>query len=110
MAAEKPVWVAPDDSQMSPNVDTEPVTGRPGSLSAASGLGRWAQLIALRDRLATIIDNPESLARDVASLSIRYMKVVADIDALDSARAARDGDELDEAAGSPDEGFDPTTV
>lgn len=109
MSAKKPLWVAPEPE---PAIsDPEPVTnGRPGSLSAAAGLGRRQQLIALRDRLATIIDNPESLARDVASLSIRYMKVVADIDALDAKAASRDGDELDEAAGSPDEGFDPTTV
>lgn len=108
MVAKNPVWVAPEPEDSNP--DPEPVTDRPGSLSAASHLGRLEQLVALRDRLASIIDSPDSLARDVASLSIRYMKVIQEIDALESAQAAREGDELDEAADSPDETFDPSTV
>ena len=110
MVAKKPVWVAPDEPPAISNIDSEPVTGRPGSLSAATGLGRREQLVALRDRLASIIDSPNSLARDVASLSIRYMAVIKQIDELDAIQVAREGDELDDAADSPDEGFDPSTV
>lgn len=108
MAIEKPVWVAPDE----PNEELGSDRGRSvaGSLSAATGLGRREQLVALRDRIATIIDSPDSLARDVASLSIRYMAVIKQIDELDAIRVAQEGDELDDAADSPDEGFDPSTV
>lgn len=109
MGTKKPVWVAPDDSTVN-HFDSEPDAERPGSLSAASGLGRYEQLVALRDRLASIIDSPDSLARDVASLSIRYMAVIREISDIESARMAQDGDELDQAADSPDEGFDPSTV
>lgn len=108
MASANPLWVAPDPDE--PSLDREPVTERPGSLSAAAGLGRYEQLVALRDRLATIIDSPTSLARDVASLSIRYMAVIREIAELDAVQTAKEGDELGNAAESPDETFDPTTI
>lgn len=106
--------VAPEPDPADPKVfepeqpDTPP--RRRGSLSDASNLGKREQLIALRDRLASIIDDPSSLARDVASLSIRYMKVVEAISVLDDAEVALEGDALGEAADSPDEGFDPSSV
>lgn len=83
---------------------------RPGSLAAAASLGRLAQLVALRDRLADEIDSPETMARDLASMSIRYMAVIKEIDDLESAAAALEGDELGEASESPDESFDATAV
>lgn len=97
----------PDDHAKPP---ADPVKNRSRSLSAAADSGEREQLLALRDRLASIIDQPDTLARDVASLSIRYMKVVAGISALDAAAAAMEGDALGDAADSPDEGFDPSAV
>lgn len=97
----------PDHSDEAPAV---PAVNEPRSLSSAADRGEYEQLLALRDRLASIIDQPATLARDVASLSIRYMKVVAGISALDAARVAMEGDAVGNAADSPDEGFDPATV
>lgn len=109
MSAKKPVWVAPDEPE-SPASNPAPAVSRPGSLSAAAGLGRFDQLVALRDRLATEIDSSETLARDLASMSIRYMAVIREIDELRAAQASKEGDELGEAAESPDETFDPSAV
>lgn len=83
---------------------------RRGSLSAAANLGRRVQLVALRDRLADEIDSPETLARDLASMSIRYMAVIKEIDDIEAAEAALEGDALGQAADSPDESFDPASV
>lgn len=105
MAEKKPLWVAPEPPE--PDANPEPVTNRPGSLSAAADLGRLEQLIALRDRLAKIIDNDASLARDVASLSIRYMATIKEIDELKAIKAAEGADEVGSAAQTPDTKWEP---
>ena len=51
------------------------------NLSEASQEGRLASLAALRDRLATEIDQCSSM-RDVAALSQRFMDVLKQIDEL----------------------------
>ena len=61
------------------------------SLSESVGSGRLAGLTALRDRLASEIDQCDS-SRDVAALSIRFMDVLKQIDELNGAESsASDG-------------------
>lgn len=56
------------------------------SLSDAAPNGRLAGLVALRERLASEIDQCDS-SRDVAALSIRFMDVLAQIDELNGPAA-----------------------
>lgn len=55
---------------------------------AASDNSRRAVLLALRDKLATTIDECSS-GRDIAALSKRLMEVMAELDALPDPNAAR---------------------
>jgi hypothetical protein len=63
-------------------------------------------LVAMRDRVAETVENPNTPARDIASNSKRLMEIVREIEALD-ARAAEDGD----AGATVDDGeFDASAV
>lgn len=100
----KPFRVVPD----SPYEDAH-VSG--SSLSDAATGGRKSMLLALRDRLASTIDDPELLARDLASLSIRYMAVIQEIEDIENRVVlASEGGEIGNAAESPDEAFDPQAI
>jgi hypothetical protein len=70
---------------------------------AAAGENQRDLLVALRTRIATALDNPNTLARDLASLSRRLHEITRDIEAIDSA-AGEDG--IGDAAGTPDDAFD----
>ena len=64
------------------------------------------QLIALRRRIATVLDADTTLARDMASLSKRLMEITKEIHELQS-----DGeDEFSQAASTEDEAFNPRAV
>lgn len=64
-------------------------------------------LVALRDRLAQAIADPDCPKRELASLSLRLHNIVKEIKALDSA----DGDdEIGKAANIPDAEFDPASI
>lgn len=76
----------------------------PGVSEAASHGTRRDLLVALRDTIANEIDNGVP-ARDLASLSLRLINTVADIEAID---AAKNGDDVGNAAALPDEEW-PTT-
>lgn len=71
----------------------------PGVSEAASHGTRRDLLVALRDTIANEIDNGVP-ARDLASLSLRLINTVADIEAID---AAKNGDDVGNAAALPDE-------
>jgi hypothetical protein len=74
---------------------------RAGSVKSAADSGnRRSLLIALRARIALDVDNPETPARDIASLSRRLLEIAKEIEAIDS---HTDGDEVGRAAATPDE-------
>jgi hypothetical protein len=60
-------------------------------------------LIALRDRIADAIAEPDCPKRDLASLSLRLANIVKEIKALESAEGA---DDIGEAVSVPDAEFD----
>jgi hypothetical protein len=63
-------------------------------------------LAAMRDRIAVAVEDPNTPARDLASLTKRLMEVVRDIEALD----ARAAEEAKENAEHPDEAWDTATL
>ena len=67
--------------------------------SAADSGSRRDLLVALRDRIALDIDAGVP-ARDLASLSLRLLAITAEIAEID---AAEEGDDVADAASTPDE-------
>ncbi len=67
--------------------------------AAAEGNSRRALLVALRGRIATDIDSPNTPPRDLAALSRRLLEIAKDIEALD---AAERQDAVGDAAATPD--------
>ena len=82
---------------------TDPMTV---SQAAAAG-DRLAELVAMRSVIARAIDSEKTLARDLASLSKRLVDIGREIEDL---KAESEGDEIGEAADSPDESFDPASI
>lgn len=74
---------------------------------AASSGSERDLLVAMRDRIATAISEPDCPKRDLASLTLRLANIVKEIKALDSADG---GDEIGQAAGLPDGDFDAATL
>jgi len=68
--------------------------------SAADSGVRRDLLVALRARISTDIDNPNTPARDLAALSRRLLEIVKDIEALDAETRM---DDIGNAAATPDE-------
>ena len=58
--------------------------------AAQSGTTREL-LVAMRDRTAKAVEDPNTAARDLAALTKRLMEIVRDIEAID-ARAVEDGE------------------
>jgi hypothetical protein len=56
--------------------------------------------VALRARIASDIDNPNTPARDIASLSRRLLEIAKDLEQLDAEARL---DDIGEAAATPDE-------
>lgn len=63
-------------------------------MQAVAGGDHREQLIALRSRIATAVDDPNIRGADLAALSRRLLEVSKEIDALD-ARAAEEAKEGD---------------
>ena len=64
-------------------------------------------LVAMRDRTAVAVENPNTPARDLAALTKRLMEIVREIEALD----ARTKQEADEDASQVEDGaFDASAV
>jgi len=93
MAARK-LKAVPDEPVVVPMTDAIPVTVK----AAAAGSYRDL-LVALRDNIAGQIDEGIQ-ARDLASLSRRLLEISKEIEAID---AADKGDDIGEAAVTPDE-------
>ena len=64
-------------------------------------------LVAIRDRLAEAVADPDCPKRELASLSLRLTNVVKEIKALESAEG---DDEIGKAANLPDAEFDPEAL
>jgi hypothetical protein len=76
-------------------------TRRPLTISQAAKDGsRRDLLVALRDRIARALENPNTLPRDLASLSLRLLDIVKEIEAID---AEGGGDDVGKAAATPDQ-------
>ena len=74
---------------------------RPLTVSKAARDGsRRDLLVALRSRLAVAVEDPNTLARDLASSSRRLLEIAKEIESLD---ADSDGDAVGHAAATPDE-------
>ena len=69
------------------------------SVAAAARQGRRALLEALRDSIATSVDDGVP-ARELASLSRRLMEITKE---LDEVVAEEEGDDIGEAASTPDD-------
>lgn len=75
--------------------------GKPVTVQAAAQCGdRRELLIALRSRIATGIDNPDTPARDLAALSLRLLDIARELEMLAAAERA---DGIGEAAATPDQ-------
>ena len=78
-----------------------------GTIFAAAQSGNQeAMLIATRDRIAVTLDNPETPARDLASLSKRLMEISREIEKLQVAEEEHGGG-FDSREDIP---FDPATI
>ena len=86
-------------------VPEEPVVETPkppaSSVKAAAAGSYRDLLVALRDNIAGQIDEGIQ-ARDLAALSRRLLEISKELEALD---AAEKGDDIGEAADTPDEAF-----
>ena len=72
---------------------------------AASDGSRRELLVAMRKRVATAVEDPNTPARDLAALTRRLMEIAKDIEALD----LRDG-EAASGGPVPDESFDASAI
>lgn len=64
-------------------------------------------LVAIRDRLADAVADPDCPKRELASLTLRLTNVVKEINALKSSEG---DDAIGEAANLPDEEFDAASL
>lgn len=77
-------------ARLRPVSEDERATESPKTVADAAKVGdQRAALVAMRQRIAKEIDNPNTPARDLAALTKRYVEVDRDIEAID-ARAAQD--------------------
>lgn len=64
-------------------------------------------MIAMRDRIAEAVTDPDCPKRELASLTLRLANIVKEINAL---RSAEGEDALGEAVNLPDAAFDPESL
>ena len=69
-----------------------PAAAAPKTVTQAAKDGTTRELlVAMRDRTAKAVEDPNTAARDLAALTKRLMEIVRDIEAID-ARALEEGD------------------
>lgn len=84
-----------------------PTSTRAKSVTQAAKSGSTRELLAAtRDRIATAVEDPNTAARDLASLTKRLMETVREIDAID----ARDEEEAGKGAEVTDSIFDAAAI
>ena len=80
-----------------------PAPKRPKTVTEAAASGTPRELlVAMRDRVAVAVENPNTAARDLAALTKRLREITLDIEAVD----ARAHEEASESGGIPDEPWD----
>lgn len=80
---------------------------RPKSVTEAAHAGTTRDLlVAMRARIATAVEDPNTPARDLAALTKRLVEVVRDIEAID----ARDAEEVPASDDDPGETFDASAI
>ena len=84
------------DDEKPPKIDPKSVT------QAASDGDRRDLLVAMRSRVATAVQDPNTPARDLAALTRRLMEIAKDIDAIDAEAAQEAAENVD----ADDEAFD----
>lgn len=78
-----------------------PKSRRARTVKAAASSGSQRELLlALRARIATDIDSPNTPPRDLAALSRRLLEIAKEIEALDAEART---DDIGDAAATPDE-------
>lgn len=83
-----------------------PAPTKAKSVSEAAEKGTTRELlVAMRNRIAKAVEEPNTPARDLSSLTKRLSEVVRDIEAID----ARDQQEA-ESGDVPDEAFDASAI
>ena len=65
--------------------DDEPVVEVPTSIAAAADAGRRQFLVAMRARISTTLDDPDTSPRDLAALMRRASEIDKEIRSLDAA-------------------------
>lgn len=77
------------------------------SVTEAASIGTPRQLlVAMRDRVATAVEDEGTAARDLAALTRRLREISKDIEAID----AREQQEAEEHAEATDATFDPEAI
>jgi hypothetical protein len=80
---------------------------KPKTVTQAAESGTTRELLAAtRDRIAVAVEDPNTAARDLASLTKRLMETVRDIEAID----ARDEQEAGQSAEVTDSAFDAAAI
>ena len=85
----------------------EKAASKPKTVTEAASDGTTRELlVAMRERIAKAVEDPNTPARDLAALTKRLMEVARDIEAID---ARADQDEV-EGAAVPSKSFDASAV
>jgi hypothetical protein len=93
--------VRPDETAANPSLRSKSV------VQAATSGDQRELLVAMRDRVARAVSNPDCPPRDLASLTRRLQDIVKDIAMLDT-RAAQEPGAVD--GGEVDDRFDPAAI
>ncbi|MEU7609540.1 hypothetical protein [Micromonospora sp. NPDC049204] len=87
--------------------ETSPKPAKPKTVTEAADKGTPRELlVAMRSRIATAVEDPNTPARDLAALTKRLTEVMKDIEAID----ARDDQEAERAGPVADEAFDAQAI
>ena len=87
--------------------DEKPRPARPKTVTTAAADGdRRELLVAMRARVATAVEDPNTPARDLAALTRRLLEIAKEIEAIDAA-AEQEAIERDV---TPDEDFDASAI
>jgi hypothetical protein len=106
MAPRRGLRSVPADGVPTPPKKTTPRARKPKSVTAAAASGTTRELlVAMRSRIATAVEDPNTPARDLAALTKRLVEVVRDIQAID------DREEQESHGGPvPDADFDASAI
>lgn len=94
--AARPLRVVPPGAKAKPRAKAK----QPTVLEAAESGDYLTELLALRRRIASAVTDVNTPARDLAALTRRQLEISREIQAL---RSQDEGDEIGDAAATPDE-------